>query len=633
MGQDDAGELRQLPASEGSAPSEVPAQLFALHNGPCYRTPLDLQVTPDAGGRYLVIGGCLAQAFPEVGTRINPGMRGDFVLLNNLDSLPPIPAEQAATYQFQIIHLPLRTILGSAYFALPDELPAHEEFLQETLQYLGLFLANALRLNEEMKLTSFVLGFLVPQQNPLGRFQPRYDLRNVVHFIERLNMSLAEQLAQRENAWFVDLDQISSGVGKKRCQDDMVWSYTHGTTLSDGDHDHDQQRLETPGLMQHYYEQKWVEFFEATLHEVFAMARTLRGSDTVKLVVVDLDDTLWRGVAAEGSLGILEGWPMGFIETLGILKRRGILLGIVSKNDETFIRTHWDRIAQGQISLDEFAAVRINFRSKVVNLAGILADLNMLPQNAVMIDDHPVERAAVQAALPKVRVLGRHPYYLKRVLLWAAETQSSSISAESGVRTRMVQAQIKRESARRELTPSQFLTSLRLEASMSRLDSTGDLELNRALELLNRTNQFNTTGERHSLDSCHRRFEAGCTLYVLQAQDRFTRYGLVGAAWLDSGCIEQLVLSCRVLGLQLEDAFLAQIARVESGEVSALRARLRHTETNMPCRTLYSRSGFVPSAGDETLWVRMQTEQLHVPQHVRLRADGSAPTFANRIGD
>ena len=624
MSQDDAAELRQLPASEESGPSEVPGSLFALHNGARYRTPLDLQLTPDAGGRYLVIGGCLAQAFPEVGMRINPAMRGDFVLLNNLDVLPPIPAEQAAAYEFQIIHLPLRTILGSAYFALPNDLQAHEVFLQETEEYLQRFLANALRLNDERKLTSYVLGFLVPQQSPLGRFQPRYDLRNIVHFIERLNMFLAAQLAKRENAWFVDVDQISSGIGKKRCQDDMVWSYTHGTTLSDGDHEHDQQRLDAPGLMQHHYEQKWVEFFEATLQEVFAMARTLRGSDPVKLVVVDLDDTLWRGVAAEGSLGILEGWPMGFIETLLILKRRGILLAIVSKNDEAFIRTHWGRIIQGQISLDDFAAVRINFRSKVVNLAGILADLNLRPQNVVMIDDHPVERAAVQAALPKVRVLGQHPYYLKRVLLWAAETQTASISAESTVRTQMVQAQIKRESARRELAPSQFLATLQLEASISRLVSTRDLELSRALELINRTNQFNTTGERHSVESCHQRFEAGCTLYVLQVQDRFTRYGLVGAAWFENGCIEQLVLSCRVLGLQLEDTFLAYIAQAENAAAGPLRARLRHTEANMPCRTLYSRSGFVPSVGDETLWVRMQPEPLRVPAHVKLRDEDLA---------
>jgi len=177
-----------------------------------------------------------------------------------------------------------------------------------------------------------VLGFMVPQQNPLGRFQPRYDLRNIMHFIERLNMFLAAEAAQRENVYFIDTDQVSSSIGKKSCQDDMVWSFTHGTTLSDGDHDHDLNRIQPPMSMQHHYGARWMEFFEALLHEVFAMHRTLKQQDTVKLVAVDLDDTLWRGVAADGSLGILEGWPMGFMEALLFLKKRGILLAIISKN-------------------------------------------------------------------------------------------------------------------------------------------------------------------------------------------------------------------------------------------------------------------------------------------------------------
>ena len=490
--------------------------------------------------------------------------------------------------------------------------------MAETEGYLERYLTNALRLNEERKLASFVLGFLIPQQNPLGRFYPRFDLRNVMHFIERLNMSLAAQLSRRENAWFVDLDQVSSGIGKKLCQDDMVWSYTHGTTLSDGDHDHDLCRLHAPPPMQYHYQQKWLEFFEATMHEVFAMVRTMRGRDPVKLVVVDLDDTLWRGVAAEGTLGVLEGWPMGFIETLLILKRRGILLGIVSKNDETFIRANWERIVQGQISLDDFAAIRIDFRSKVVNLAGMLAELNLRPENVVMIDDHPAERAAVQAAIPKVRVLGQHPYYLKRILLWASETQNPSISQESVQRTKMVQAQVRRESARRALEPSEFLESREREASILRLESTADLELSRALELLNKTNQFNTTGERHTLESSHRRFVAGCSLFVLHAQDRFTRYGLVGAAWVKHACIEQMVMSCRVLGLQLEDAFLARIARSAAAYGVRVRARLCHTESNTPCRSLYSRNGFIKTAEDPTWWVSGQEQNLRVPAHVNL---------------
>ncbi len=122
---------------------------------------------------------------------------------------------------------------------------------------------------------------------------------------------------------------------------------------------------------------------------------------------------------------------MGFLESLLYLKKRGILLAIVSKNNEEFIVSNWNQIVQGQIALTDFAARKINFRSKAENLAEILQEMNLRPENAVMIDDNPVERAAIQAALPGVRVLGRHLYYLKRILLWSSETQRSVITRES----------------------------------------------------------------------------------------------------------------------------------------------------------------------------------------------------------
>lgn len=620
MSQSNALADAAAPTEQRPPATEVPPALFALHNGPRYRTPVDLQVSRDPGARYLVVGGCLAQPLPEVGTIIDAAYQGDFLLLNNFDALPRIEPEKAAAYDFQIIHIPLRTVLGTAYFRLEDSVLAHETFLRETEECLARYLENACRLNTERKLLTFILGFLVPQQNQRGRFQPRFDLRNVMHFVERLNMFLAAQAAKRENAHFVDIDQISAGIGKQSCQDDAVWSYTHGTTLSDGDHDHDLGRIRPPEPMQKHYGARWFEFFQAMLHEIFAMYRTVRSVDPVKLVAVDLDDTLWRGVAAEGSLGVLEGWPMGLMEALLVLKRRGILLAIVSKNDEAFIVEHWDRIVQGHLRLEDFAARRINFRDKAANLREILADLNLRPQNTVMIDDNPVERAAVQAELPAVRVLGSHPYYLKRVLLWSAETQQVALTEESGRRTEMARAQVRRESARKALSHEEFLKSMALRATIGVLRDTSSLHMARSLELCNKTNQFNTTGARRTLEQCARLFAAGYELHVMTAEDRFTQYGLIGAAWTAQGCIEQMVMSCRALGLGLEDAFLAYLT---SGKHESMTGKLVPTEANMACREIFSRNGFVRVDGDASLWRRPPSASLCCPSHVALAiADG-----------
>jgi FkbH-like protein len=615
---------RSEPAGPPRTTPVDPA-LFAQHNGSRYRTPIDLQVTPDSAVRFLVVGGCLAEPFPPVASMMNGAFRGDFLLLNNFDSAPEIPLAQASQYDFQIIHIPLRSILGNAFFHLPDDGSRHAQFLQETQDCLSRFLANVLKLNAERKLPTFVLGFLVPQQNPLGRFQPRYELRNVMHFVERLNMFLAAQVAQRENVYFVDADQVSASIGKKACQDDMVWSFTHGTTLSDGDHDHDLNRLEPPMSMQHHYSARWLEFFEAVLHEVLAMYRSVRQQDAVKLVAIDLDDTLWRGVAAEGTLGVLEGWPMGFMEALLCLKKRGILLAIVSKNDESFIVSNWTQIVQGQMALADFAVRKINFRGKVDNLLEILQEVNLRPQNAVMIDDNPVERASIEAGIPGVRVLGRHPYYLKRILLWSSETQPSVITQESSQKTEMVRAQLQRESSRSQLSQQEFLETLQLCVTVSAVRTTKDLHLSRALELFNKTNQFNTTGARYTLEQCHRYLLAGRQLYVLQAEDRFTQYGLIAAAWVRQNCVDHLVMSCRALGLGIEDAFLAHMAsRLIRDHQSVMLGRLQPTDANLACRQLYSRNQFTQVEQEPALWTRSLTVAFHPPSHVCFREAGAA---------
>jgi len=594
-------------------------ELVARHDGSRYRTPIDLQVTPTPAARFLVVGGCLAQPFPEIASRITWNFAGDFFLLNNFDTFPDLTPAQAEQYDFQIIHIPLRSILGSAYFLLPEDGSRHEEFLRQTEDCLARYLANALKLNVERKLLTFVLGFLVPQQNPLGRFQPRYDLRNVMHFIERLNQFLAAQCAGYQNVHWVDTDQITSSIGKKYCQDDIVWSYTHGTTLSDGDHDHDLNRIQPPAPMQRHYTARWLEFFEALLHEVFAMFRSTRQLDVVKLVAVDLDDTLWRGVAAEGTLGILEGWPMGFMETLLILKKRGVLLAIVSKNDETFIQSNWAQIVQGQISLDDFVVRKINFLSKPQNLRDIIREVNLRPEDVVMVDDNPVERAAIQEQLPAVRVLGSHLYYLKRVLLWSPETQRSSITQESVLKTKMVRAQLERETVRKSLSQQEFLQTLNLRVSLSLIRDTKDVRMNRALELFNKTNQFNTTGARYTLEQCHQLLAGGHQLHVIEAVDRFTEYGLIGAAWVHQNCVHHLVMSCRALGLGIEDAFLAHLAgSLASEQAATLVGKLLPTNANMACRQLYSRNGFAQIDGDPGLWSRSLATPLVIPPHVNL---------------
>jgi FkbH-like protein len=182
-------------------------------------------------------------------------------------------------------------------------------------------------------------------------------------------------------------------------------------------------------------------------------------------------------------------------------------------------------------------------------------------------------------------------------------------------------AQIERESMRKALPLAEFLETLELRVTFLGVAGTGDLQMNRALELFNKTNQFNTTGERYTLAACHRRFAAGHRLFAANAEDRFTQYGLIGAAWVVDNVVDHVVMSCRALGLGIEDAFLAHLTNAAMSDADGARfGRLQHTEANLPCRKLYSRLGFAQLANEPSLWSRAAAPPLMPPVHITVIA-------------
>jgi FkbH-like protein len=362
-------------------------------------------------------------------------------------------------------------------------------------------------------------------------------------------------------------------------------------------------------------------FREAAWAELRAMERTVRQVDQVKLVIVDLDDTLWRGVVAEledVSDTTIEGWPMGVIESLQFLKKRGVLLAIASKNDQATIERLWSTIFRGRIELDDFVSRKINWRPKVDNLADICAELNILPQHAVFIDDNPVERSAAEAAFPGLRVLGADLYGIKRVLQWAPEAQVPFVTRESATRSETTRAGVAREAVRNRLSREEFLISLESRIGLSSIDQTSDRHFARALELINKTNQFNTSGKKRTYEECQLFFGSGGTLITAAVADKYADYGIAGVLAVNRSPtlvhIEQFVLSCRIFGLDVEYAILAELVRqsVESG-ISTVTATLVKTGRNEACQGVFSRGGFISAANDPTLWSLKSIEDMSPP--------------------
>jgi FkbH-like protein len=354
---------------------------------------------------------------------------------------------------------------------------------------------------------------------------------------------------------------------------------------------------------------------DAVWLDILARYRTLSQQDQIKIVILDLDDTLWRGVLAEDGhfKDGLEGWPLGLLEAILFLKKRGILLAIASKNDEAFIRARWEEIFRGKLLLEDFVSIRINWNPKPQSIREILEETNILPGNALFIDDNPAERDSVQREFPEIRLLGEDLYYLRRILLWSPELQVPFITDESSKRTEMIQAQAVREESRKSMTREEFLSSLDITIEGEVITGCDHPEYNRAQELLNKTNQFNTTGRRWTPEEIQRFFTEGGAFHAFKVADKYTSYGLVGLLLVQGNSIRQFVMSCRVVGLDVEQQMLRSVIdRIEASEVTAEYAK---TENNHLCTDLYAQNGFELRAG-EGGWVHTKPEKKSLLQRI-----------------
>ena len=122
---------------------------------------------------------------------------------------------------------------------------------------------------------------------------------------------------------------------------------------------------------------------------------------------------------------------------------------------------------------------------------------------------------------------------------------------------------------------------------------------------------------------------------MVHAEDRFTQYGLIAAAWVNQNCIDHLVMSCRALGLGIEESLLACIAsRLAREKATVMLGLLQPTEANTACRQLYSRNGFTQVQNNPVLWSRPLAPPLAPPPHVTLHTpDGETISTGKPTAD
>ena len=394
-------------------------------------------------------------------------------------------------------------------------------------------------------------------------------------------------------------------MGKRYFLDDTVSFYTHGGFWFPDWVDMERGRIEPVPPMDTISDHHLDQYHAAVWRACQYFYRIINQIDSVKLVIFDLDDTLWRGLIGEqyngdGRRPVIDGWPLGVHEAIHHLKARGILVAVCSKNDPDLVADRWERaVPFNWIKLEDFVCVEIGWGPKSEAVGRIMATLNLTPKNTLFVDDNPIERAAVAEAYPAIRTIGANPFETRRILLYAPETQVKLLTSESAQRDQMVRSQIEREAQRKTLSREEFLLTLNCRVDLRRILTSKDPAFGRTFELLNKTNQFNTNGKHWSPLEIEQHFERGGMIISFHVADKFTAYGLVGVILISGAEIVQFVMSCRVIGLEVEWGALHSVVKALGEQLpdSQVSASIVETDANFVCRDVYLKSGFISQGG------------------------------------
>lgn len=321
----------------------------------------------------------------------------------------------------------------------------------------------------------------------------------------------------------------------------------------------------------------------------------------MKVLALDLDNTLWGGLAGEADITPIElsddhsGLAFKNLQRIILqLKQQGVLLTIVSKNNE---KDAWDIIDNHPhmiLRRQDFVATRINWDNKADSLVSIAKELNLGLDSFVFFDDNPTERDLIIKTLPQVVVpdFPSSPEDLPQAMItiWKDYFARPVVTNEDKDKTKQYQANTAREQSR--IAAGSFDEYLKgLDIVLTRVNESRHTD--RILQMLNKTNQFNLTTRRHTLAEIQEYLsDRNRKVFVYSARDVFGDYGIIVVAVtriLDSALvIEELVMSCRVMGKLIENAIIHDIENwAASNDKVRILGLYRASSKNQPVTNLY----------------------------------------------
>jgi FkbH-like protein len=316
-----------------------------------------------------------------------------------------------------------------------------------------------------------------------------------------------------------------------------------------------------------------------------------------KVVVIDLDNTLWGGVVSEegidgimcGEGNSLEESFYQFQKEIKILKESGFLLAICSKNNEDLIIETFSKRRDFVLNLKDFVIWRINWNSKPQNIREMAIELNLGTDSFIFIDDSPTERAQIKAEMPEVTVFEMNSDPAQRIkdMRRFNDFYKYSLLLEDTVKTKLYQDDKKRSSfitIRRTNASSNWITELEIQLEYSILSTQNIV---RIVQLMGKTNQMNMSNRRLTENQIRNETDSkGYIFYSVSAADKFGHYGIIGVVSYsveNSICtIKDLLFSCRILGRKIEHKVVLDLLNSLPNPVKFIAFEFVSTEKNQP---------------------------------------------------
>ncbi|QIF01877.1 HAD-IIIC family phosphatase [Roseimicrobium sp. ORNL1] len=415
----------------------------------------------------------------------------------------------------------------------------------------------------------------------------RHEHEGDISLIQRVNASLRAALPA--GAYLVDLKHISSWHGKSRFYDERNYHWL-------------KQPFSPEGL-------------SAMARHIAAGIRVLT-TGRKKVLVLDLDNTLWGGVVGEvgphgvaTAAGSTEGEAfLAFQKHVKRLRNSGVLLAVCSKNNDADAREPFEKNPHLALRLEDFAAFHASWDTKPKRLREIALELNLGLDSFVFFDDNPVERAHVRAELPEVLVpeVPADPSMYVRVLQETLAFEAVGITSADAART----AQYAAESSRKQAlgvaaSPEEYLSSLEMGAEILPISAE---TIDRVVDLITKTNQFNLTTRRHSRVKVEEMAATpGAVCFAVQLADKFGDYGIIsvvlavpdgdGAEAGEALRLDTWLMSCRAMGRTVEHLVMNHLAeRATAAGYLRLLGEYLPTPKNTPVKALLPGFGFDSSA-------------------------------------